>query len=181
MSEWIAVIGWDKFQHYGDRDPRWIKLYVELLDKPDWLALSPTAKSLLIHIWLLRARLGTPVETRILRLHARVETRSRHFRDALTSLNHAGLIAVCASNVLAQEEEKRRSAHASAHARPPARAREREAESKSGWGPNLPPRDREGEVRRLIANGVITEPFEVDAYADWLDARVLDELRALLG
>ena len=30
-------MNWDKFQHYKDRDPVWIKLHPELLDNDDYL------------------------------------------------------------------------------------------------------------------------------------------------
>ena len=41
MSDcWIVVPNWDKFQHYNDREPAWIKLYTELNASDDWLDLS---------------------------------------------------------------------------------------------------------------------------------------------
>lgn len=49
----ITVKNWEKFQHYKNRKPPWIKLYRELLDNVEWRALSPFAGKLLIEIWLL--------------------------------------------------------------------------------------------------------------------------------
>ena len=36
MSErWIEIVGWEKFQHYRDRRPIWIKNYLDLLNNDD--------------------------------------------------------------------------------------------------------------------------------------------------
>ena len=37
---WIVIPNWDKFQHYKDRDPVWIKLYLELNSRDDWRRLT---------------------------------------------------------------------------------------------------------------------------------------------
>ena len=30
MDGWIVIPNWEKFQHYTDRNPPWVKLYTEL-------------------------------------------------------------------------------------------------------------------------------------------------------
>lgn len=178
---WIVPLNWSKFQHYSDRTPPWIKLYLELLDKPEWLDLAPTAKAQLTTVWLLRARTQGPVSVVILRLYMPVESATRHFRVGLEQLNHAGFIAMFASKALALEKI-REEARARAHTRERPRAREKAATTTSngptGWSPNMPPRDREAEARRLIHNHVLTEPFELDAYGFAEPLR--SELQALL-
>lgn len=52
----LAVRNWHKFQHYRERNPVWVKAYVELLDNPDWLALPDAAKGQLFGLWLLAAK-----------------------------------------------------------------------------------------------------------------------------
>ena len=37
MTQWIEIVNWDKFQHYKDRRPVWIKLHLDLLDNDDYL------------------------------------------------------------------------------------------------------------------------------------------------
>ena len=49
----LRVKNWEKFQHYKDRRPPWIKLYHELLDNLDYHLLSPKAGKALPLIWLL--------------------------------------------------------------------------------------------------------------------------------
>jgi len=49
------VKNWDKFQHYGNRRPTWIKLYRSLLDDLDWHQLAGDDAKHLVMIWLLAA------------------------------------------------------------------------------------------------------------------------------
>lgn len=44
---------WDKFQHYKDRSPPWIKLHRDLLDNRNYWNLSPVAAKYLPLIWLI--------------------------------------------------------------------------------------------------------------------------------
>lgn len=55
MTWTIRVPKWDKFQHYKDRSPTWIKLYRELLNRRSWRDLSGPAAKLLVDVWLLAA------------------------------------------------------------------------------------------------------------------------------
>jgi hypothetical protein len=47
------IKNWDKFQHFKDRRPPWIKLYRDILDDPQWFALSGDDAKALICLWLL--------------------------------------------------------------------------------------------------------------------------------
>lgn len=54
----FRVKNFEKFQHYKDRSPPWIKLYNELLDDYDFACLQDASKLHLILIWLLASRSG---------------------------------------------------------------------------------------------------------------------------
>ena len=54
--EYFSVKNFDKFQHYKDRKPPWIKLYNDLLDDYEFAALPDASKMHLIAIWLLASR-----------------------------------------------------------------------------------------------------------------------------
>jgi hypothetical protein len=54
----FRVKNFEKFQHYRDRSPPWIKLYNELLDDYDFGLLPDASKMHLIAIWLLASRSG---------------------------------------------------------------------------------------------------------------------------
>ena len=49
----MKIKNWDKFQHFKDRRPPWIKLYRDLLDDAEWAELSPPNAKFLIMLWLL--------------------------------------------------------------------------------------------------------------------------------
>lgn len=52
----FRVRNWDKFQHYKDRNPPWIKLHTELLDNYEFSQLHDASKLLAFCILLLAAR-----------------------------------------------------------------------------------------------------------------------------
>jgi hypothetical protein len=52
----FSVKNFEKFQHYKDRSPPWIKLYNELLDDYEFGCLPDASKMHLIAIWLLASR-----------------------------------------------------------------------------------------------------------------------------
>lgn len=54
--KYFGVRNWQKFQHYKERNPVWVKAYVELLDNPEFLALPDAAKGQLFALWLLAAK-----------------------------------------------------------------------------------------------------------------------------
>ena len=56
MREYFKVSNHEKFQHYKDRTPPWIKLYNELLDDYEFCCLQDASKLHLIMIWLLASR-----------------------------------------------------------------------------------------------------------------------------
>jgi hypothetical protein len=52
----FRVRNWDKFQHYKNRNPPWIKLHTELLENYEFASLQDASKLLAICIWMLAAR-----------------------------------------------------------------------------------------------------------------------------
>ena len=48
----MKVKDWNKFQHYSNRRPQWIKLYNDLLNDRDWHDLKPENAKLLVNLWL---------------------------------------------------------------------------------------------------------------------------------
>ena len=54
--DYFAVKNYEKFQHYKDRSPPWIKLYNDLLDNYEFACLQDASKLHLILIWLLASR-----------------------------------------------------------------------------------------------------------------------------
>jgi hypothetical protein len=53
---YIEVVNFDRFQHYKDRNPPWIKLYGTLLDDYQFSRLQDASKMHLLGIWLLASK-----------------------------------------------------------------------------------------------------------------------------
>ena len=49
----VRITNWGKFQHYTKRNPPWIRLYRDLIDRDEWRNLSDSAARLLVELWLL--------------------------------------------------------------------------------------------------------------------------------
>lgn len=54
-QRWIEIPNWDRFQHYRDRRPAWVKAYVSLLTNVDYRALTGHQRAVLLGIWLMYA------------------------------------------------------------------------------------------------------------------------------
>jgi len=61
MPGYFSVKGFERFQHYKDRTPPWIKLYNELLDDYEFGRLPDASKMHLVAIWLLASRYSNRV------------------------------------------------------------------------------------------------------------------------
>jgi hypothetical protein len=107
---WIVVKNWDRFQHYKNRNPPWIKLYTDIGADEELAALPLAAQGLLMRIWCEYARHNCMLSVRVLRQNVMTFSRPRTFYAHIELLNHAGFIDILASKPLAPEkrrEEKR--------------------------------------------------------------------------
>lgn len=99
-DKWIVIRNWDKFQHYSDRKPIWIKNYLDLLHDHNYVQLSETQRAVLHGLWLLYASTNAqqPLNSTLISRAFGLKKVSRRTLDAL---NHAGFIEYSASPVLA--------------------------------------------------------------------------------
>jgi hypothetical protein len=49
----MRIKNWNKFQHFKDRKPPWVKLYRDVLDDLEWYELDPLASKVLVMCWLI--------------------------------------------------------------------------------------------------------------------------------
>lgn len=104
-DDWIIVPNWDRFQHYSDRNPPWIKVYMSLLSNAEFLDLSMPARGLLVTIWLAYARNSGQLRVKVVRKFCR-STRGFMHKSQLDSLLSVGLLEISASKPLAPKKEK---------------------------------------------------------------------------
>lgn len=99
----LVVVGWDKFQHYRVRRPVWIKNYVDLLRRDEYLGLTGHRRAILHGLWMeyatCDARLTLDTRSLSRRLQLRVTM------SDMEALNHAGFVLFLASNPLASRSE----------------------------------------------------------------------------
>jgi hypothetical protein len=97
---YFGVKNLEKFQHYKDRNPPWIKLYNELLDDYEFACLQDASKLHLILIWLLASRSDNRIPFNEKWVAAKINASEPVDLDALVS---SGFLFVydSASNVLA--------------------------------------------------------------------------------
>ncbi len=103
-DEWtIRVPSWRTFQHYSKRNPPWIKLHRDLLDRPAWRRLSGFAAKLLIDVWILASqpKKGGFVTLRLNDLAYRVRIPAPRLSKGLIELRDADLLAL-SDNMLAE-------------------------------------------------------------------------------
>jgi hypothetical protein len=106
---WIEIVNWNKFQHYRDRVPPWIKIWTRLVHDPNWTGLTAARKGLLVSLWLersLQARAKDEVDTDLRGTWMRIRISSFNASHGLAAkmkdyeaLNHAGFITIRASNL----------------------------------------------------------------------------------
>lgn len=104
----IEIPRWREFQHYKDRDPKWIKNYQRLLHNADYRRLSGHQRGVLHGLWMLYASCGRQLPLDTASISAQLGLRVSSLQ--LASLNHAGFILILSSTALAQsrEEESRK-------------------------------------------------------------------------
>ena len=113
MTQTFSVRNFERFQHYKDRSPPWIKLYNELLDDYRFAVLPDASKWHLVAIWLLASRSDNeiPADTKWIAGHIGATE-----QVDLTPLQEAGFIvtgqsrsdapASCAQSAMPERESE---------------------------------------------------------------------------
>lgn len=84
----ISIVGWEKFQHYKDRDPPWVKLYRDLLTTESWVLGTDQSRLLQLASILLAARYGNKIPYRwdLIRKVATLDMSEPQFKAAVQHL-----------------------------------------------------------------------------------------------
>lgn len=143
MTATLVVVGWEKFQHYKDRDPPWIKLYRDLFTCESWVLGTDISRLVQVASLLLAARYhnATPFQWTLVRKVANLDCTEKQFNEAVNHLVSTKFLEIqqlpsevkpaaqSASNVLAtctsETEERREEAEGDKSARVRARPAKR--------------------------------------------------------
>jgi hypothetical protein len=83
----MRIKHWNKFQHFKDRKPPWVKLYRDLLDDLDWHELDAQASKVLVMLWLIASEdEGRIPPTKTLAFRLRMTEKQTN--DCLNKLSH---------------------------------------------------------------------------------------------
>ncbi len=83
----MKIRNWDKFQHFKDRRPPWIKLYRDILEDPDWHALDGEMAKHLVMLWLIASENDGNLPD-IRKISFRLRIREDKAKQLLNSLSH---------------------------------------------------------------------------------------------
>jgi len=61
LNRFLRIVGWEKYQHYKDRNPPWIKLHREILTSYTWTVLDEQSRLLAIVCMVLAADTGNRI------------------------------------------------------------------------------------------------------------------------
>lgn len=155
MTGVISVCNWERFQHYKDRDPPWVKLYRDLLTTESWVLGTDTSRLVQVASILLAARYNNkiPYQWALIRKVSSLDCTEQEFTKAINHLVSAGFLELQgvtdneaetvqpASGVLATcstegEAEQRQSIAEQRRPRAPLNGAARASPIPENWEPN---------------------------------------------
>jgi hypothetical protein len=92
----IALKGWDRFQHYKDRDPPWVKLYRDLLTSESWVLGTDLSRLVQVASVLLAARYNNQIPYRwdLIRKVSSLECTEKAFNESIKHLTANGFLEI---------------------------------------------------------------------------------------
>lgn len=96
MKRFLCVKTWQRFQHYKDRDPPWVKLYRDTLTTEAWVLGTDLSRLLLIASTMLAARYSNkiPLNFPMLKKVASLDCDEAAFMRAVTHLVDAQFLEI---------------------------------------------------------------------------------------
>ena len=117
MIDTISIVNWDKFQHYKDRNPPWIKLYHSLLDNYEFSCLQDDSKLLQIFLYLLACRKSNKIPYDLEWIRQKTMLKKPIKKESIEELQRYGfitinrhdskVIALCKQDAIPERETER--------------------------------------------------------------------------
>lgn len=109
MNGYISVKNWEQFQQYKDRDPKWIKLWRDLLVDYEFDSLTEIQQIHLVKIWLLAAKLGNKIPNDSVWIARQIGAKSKVDLKQLLNSGYLALydcVQECTNVYLEEEKEE---------------------------------------------------------------------------
>lgn len=103
MTGYLSIKNFERFQHYKDRAPPWIKFHASTLDDYEFSQLDDAVKAHLMLLWLLASKLGNRIPNDAAWIAHKIGARGRVDIKAL--LASGFLVEHDASGALAESEQ----------------------------------------------------------------------------
>lgn len=96
MGTTLSIRNWERFQHYKDRDPPWVKLYRDLLTSETWVLGTDLSRVVQIASTLLAPRYGNKIPMRfdLLRRVMSLDCKPAEFDEAIRHLVSTGFLEI---------------------------------------------------------------------------------------
>src|SRR5712671_1241697 len=96
MAEILTVCNWQRFQHYKDRDPPWVKLYRDLLTTESWVLGTDLSRLVQIASILLAARYSNqiPMQWSLLKKVSSLDCSEKQFLQAVRHLETTNFLEI---------------------------------------------------------------------------------------
>ncbi len=92
--EWLKVKNWEKYQHYKNRNPPWIKLHANTLNDRAFTRLSCASRGLLMQLWILASENDGKIQYDIEEMIFRLRDESIKTED-VKALVEKGFLRIC--------------------------------------------------------------------------------------
>jgi len=104
----IRIKGWEKFQHYKNRKPPWIKLYRDLIDDMEFYALSGDAAKTLVLLWVIASEAdGYLPDIKVLAFRLRItENKCKSMLSELKHYLDITMLADCLHDATPEKERE---------------------------------------------------------------------------
>ncbi len=96
MAAVFSVKNWERFQHYKDRDPPWVKLYRDLLTSESWVLGTDLSRVVQVASTLLAPRYSNQIPLRfdLLKRVMSLECKEAEFERAIRHLVNTGFLEI---------------------------------------------------------------------------------------
>lgn len=123
--KYLAVKNWHEHQHYGTRNPPWIKLHKRLIDDDAFQALPVDSRALAPMLWLIASETDDgilkhdtqSIAFRLRSTKARIEKALKPLIDGGFLFDASAMLAQCKRNAMPEQEQEKSKRQSKSRAR----------------------------------------------------------------